>query len=187
MRKLVLGIIVLVCLDIGFVYYTSMGLQTDLALNRTPNQQVATAPAPPSVSNKATSVSKPPLAENTNDAADVAAVKVRSDNVSNNRESIARLSTQRRAAKAYSRMRERTSPARNQPLFEPVVFYVRRHSATASERLVSTKNSRDVELLSERPIGRHTPKRENKSLVARVWPVIKKPYEWVKIIGSKFN
>jgi hypothetical protein len=39
-----------------------------------------------------------------------------------------------------------------------------------------------------RPVAKALPKRENKSLVARLLvPVFKKPYGWMKALGSKLN
>ncbi|HTK37212.1 MAG TPA: hypothetical protein VL325_01855 [Pyrinomonadaceae bacterium] len=183
MRKLVLGIIALVCLDIGFVYYTSLGLQTDLAVNK---QQVATATALPGVSNNSTAVAGPSVTKNISDTPAVTAVKVRSEGISNNRESVSRLSTQRRAAHSYLRTKERMSPGRNQPIFAPLVFYVPRHTIAGAERPVF-KNTRYRKPTAEKRLPGYAPKHENRSLVARVWPVIKKPYEWMKVLGSKFN
>lgn len=177
MRKLVLGIIALVCLDIGFVYYTSKGLQTDLAVNKTPDQQAQTPAVPANISAKNA------------DTADITAVKARSENVSGNRES-ARLLSQRRTAsiKARSRTKERILADRNQPLFTPIVFYVPRQSAAVPQRTVPIKNRRELKpAAASKRLVKYTPKHENRSLVARVWPVVKKPYEWVKALGSKFN
>ena len=181
MRKLVLGILAVVCLDIGFVYYTSKGLQTDLAVNKTPGQQAVTAANPANVSG-------PSDAKKASDTADVAAVKARPENVSGNRET-ARMLSQRRTAsvKVRSRIRERIPADRNQPLFTPVVFYVPRHSAIVLKQAVPIKNTRNLKPAAEKRFVKYTPKRENRSLVARVWPVVKKPYEWVKALGSKFN
>ena len=181
MRKLILGIIALVFLDIGFVYYTSKGLQTDLAVNKIPDQQAVTAANPANVSGPSTSKNAP-------DTADVAAVKVRLKNVSVDRETV-RLLSQRRAAsvKVRSRIKERILADRNQPLFTPIVFYVPRQSAASPQRTVPLKNTRNLKPAAEKQFVKYIPKRENRSLVARVWPVIKKPYEWVKALGSKFN
>ena len=182
MRKLILGIIALVCLDIGFVAYTSADLQADLAVKKSP------VPAPADVSIDSTAAPGPSAAGNTIDPSDVAAVKAESDDISNIRKS-GRSSTERRmpVVKARPRMKERVLTARNQPLFTPIVFYVPRHSAVASKRTVAIKDTRDLKPAVEKQFTRYTPKTENRSLVARVWPVIKKPYEWIKVIGSKFN
>ena len=180
MRKLILGIIAVVCLDIGFVYYISKGIQTDLAVNKTPDQQAVTA-ANPAV------VSGPSAAKGAPDTADVAALKARRENVSGSMETV-RLSSQRRAAsaKVRSRTKQHVPTDRNQPLFSTIVFYVPRRPAVVTQRTVPFKNTRDL-----KPAGRqfvkYAPKRENRSLVARVWPVVKKPYEWVKALGSRFN
>jgi len=187
MRNLVLGIIALICLDIGFVYYTSVGLQRDLTVNKAPTpEQTATAAAPSDISNNLTAASGP-SADNTAGPTDIAGVKADSEEVLNDRG--VRPSMQRRASgvKARQRSNEYRSAARTKVIFATVIFYVPRHSTTATERVVYVKNTRELNPAAEKQFVRTAPKSENRSLVARVWPVIKKPYDWIKVLGSKFN
>lgn len=182
MRKLILGIIALVCLDIGFVAYTSVDLQADLVVKKSEVPNLANLPIVP------TELPVPPAAENVADSPDLADANVKSENISNNRE-IVRISMEPRMpnAKARLRKREHALTARNQPLFTPIVFYAPGTSAGGTNYIVAVKDVPSFKPAAEKQPVTHRPKPENRSLVARAWPVIKKPYEWIKVLGSKFN
>jgi hypothetical protein len=183
MRKLILGIIALVCLDIGFVAYTSMDLRENLAVKRSevPGPTDLALITPPTV------IPGPSATGNITDVPSAGPVKAESADISNNRYSF-RSSPQRKSTsiKVRSRMNERVPAGRNQPLFEPIVFYAPGPSTGETNYIVAVKDTSSLKP-ARKQFVRYRPKTENRSLVARAWPVIKKPYEWIKALGSKFN
>lgn len=74
----------------------------------------------------------------------------------------------------------------DKPTAKPVVRT--RTEPIVSSQLVAEKNTETFETLETDPLAKkETPRTENKSFIAKTQTILKKPFSWIKAIGSKLR
>jgi len=192
MRKLILAILAVICVDVGFVAYKSLADQTDSAskdVNVRSDREDLAKNSPTDV------IESPQPAEDLTTAepnADLAlstperSVPARPRHSRGNRIGqpvVGRTYT----AKLYSPERKTDLRLPNRiDLPSTIIYYpgqkpsdLRIDKETAGERLIDRRYD------SSNQSMKTPPRSENRSLIARAWPIIKKPYDWIKAVGSR--
>lgn len=190
MRKLILAIIGVICLDIGFVAYKSADDRGEVA-SRNVN-----------VSDRGRdSIANPPidLRESPQIPADLNATEPGSASTDARDDSIHPVRTTATRTGKIERSTYTANPRlrgvkRERPLAAKVylsnitIFY------PAPKPIEFKQEEKPV---ADAPIDRRAElanlpmstslRSGNRSLIARAWPIIKKPYDWIKAVGSRLN
>ncbi len=190
MRNLIIGIIAVIMVDIGFVTYVKNDNAADTTLAAVDTDEEGTNLAFDSVRDLAEA---PELAEQESLPDDATIVSKRDE--------IAALNfAERRKGKAEFELRavkkDRRLPTRGglhrspdiYALLKPIKIEIPNKSGGIIVKKELTKTPSVVRLadISEH-MAKHEPKPDNKSFVAIVLPVIKKPWDWIRAIGSKLR
>lgn len=172
MKKLILGIIAVFCLQVGFIVYNAPDTVGDMVSK--------TADYPVEPLNNATEPLE--LVDTLPDESDTV-LTARSDNPDAFRPVIAQhrgVSTQfeRRSVKVVAKAPIFRSTVITIPPQKPVEFSFKNEYAALATP-VSSENY-DVAVVETR-------RQEKRSLVSKALPIIKKPYDWLKAVGSKIK
>jgi hypothetical protein len=190
MRKLPLLILAVICVDIGFVAYMSSNRQAEIASEEFSKRSLRIV-APNSMYKLAGSASS-----KIDDSAvvSIGSTAVRSENSSR---SLATASRQFRSSVGSRNYTSRRPPVatRRVPAFSarrdlPIGnnTYALQKPEDVMIWYPGPKNPVERKLPEARPAAKALPKRENRSLVARLLvPIFKKPFGWIKALGSKLN
>jgi len=192
MRKLILAIVALVCVDMGFVGYMSVN-NADIALNYANALGKRTGLVANSPNNLTGS---PRIADNlTASGPDAASTPVTPEEIvpvpANQRHAnrIDRSAVGRRSyiAKLHLRgiKKDRMAPAPIEFRTTTILYAVRAPVEVKSDKEFAgyVPAERRSDLAAQTVKTR--PRFENRSLIARAMPIIKKPYDWIKAVGSR--
>jgi hypothetical protein len=194
MRKLILAIIAIICVDIGFVVYKSADDRADVASKDVNVRDQGTrfaADSPPNDLTESSRTADDLTTESPNaDTSGVTPEKSEPARASHPRtKKIGRSMIERQSYTAKLHLRGikkgRTLPTRVD-LPNITIFYAARKPSEfrvdkelAGEGLMGRRSD-----LSSQPL-KTPPRSEDRSLIARALPIIKKPYDWIKAIASR--
>ena len=177
MRKLILGILAVVCVQFAFVIYTALQSPMELAVGpvKSDPQMALSGPEP----------SEPDAAEET---VPEPAEPVPGDELEPTAPTPASIKPRR--AVTPIRLEEprffRTrveEPVRRSAEYFPAASESRTQSGVFETVVISYDRSAAISDCYVEEV----PKPRKRSYIAKAAPVIKKPWEWIKSIGSKFN
>jgi hypothetical protein len=177
MKKLIIGIVAIICLDIGFILSRSSAPEGEVAsVNLEKTGSVATAPpveAPVPVANDQPSA---PAAAKVDEIASRASIPVRKS-----------ITVQHRArSKSHSRNVARHRRTPSGPKFQDTTILYAVHKPIE----LKTANPPAAGGVTERSQlppkkAEAEPKKPNRSFIARAIPIVKKPYDWIKALATK--
>ncbi len=191
MNKLIGGIIAVICLQVGFVAYMASDTSPNTARNKSAAQTSSVTTArndlagnPPPAENRIM------IARGTSKETEFDELAVASSgNSTIEKPAPLRLVTHRknnielgpRVIRAFRR-----SPARSEPLFPTYTIAYQKPAIVDRENLANLKVAVETRssLSSEAKKANRSVK---KSFVAKTLPIIKKPYDWLKAIGSRLR
>lgn len=190
MRKLPLLIIAVICVDMGFVAFMSANRQAEIASQEF-NKPIRTIIPQPNLSSEFAK---------TNDSSVMSVASVKTEAAGNSRPSLAiepRVDRQFRSSLGSRGIAKRTLiatrkvpafPARTNSSIGRDTYAIRKPADVMIWYPGGPKKPVEAKLPEPRPATKELPKRENRSLVARLLvPIFKKPYGWIKAVGSRLN
>ena len=177
MRKLVLGILAVFCVQFAFVIFTALQSPLD----------VAVAPIDPDIitENPVFEPAKTPDAVDADTSLPEPDVTVAAAELKGNNDRFVAPSRRSRSLArpvAVETETSRVQAAANRP---SRYFTDSSESAVGVYETVVINYDRNP-VLSDCEMN-ETPKAKKRSYIAKAAPVIKKPWEWIKAVGSKFN
>ena len=177
MKKLIIGIVAIICLDIGFILSRSTAPEGEVAsVNLGETGSVATAPpadAPVPVTNVE------PAAPDVDKVEDIAvrpSIPVRKS-----------ITVQHRArSRTHGRILARHRRTPSGPKFQDTTILYAVHKPIE----LKTANPPAAGGVAERSQlppkkAEAEPKKPNRSFIARAIPIVKKPYDWIKALATK--
>ena len=176
MRKLVLGIFAVVCVQFAFVIYTALQSPLDLAVGPIFSDMIA--------DRTATDLDETPAAP----------VVDESENEGSGSEPSKKLESRQpshperaEAPERDQRSTDRTSPVEARPIRSDEGFETLRTAAPNDFETVVISYDRSPEISECDKIRYDAPQPKKRSYIAKAAPVVKKPWEWIKAVGSKLN
>ena len=177
MKKLIIGIVAIICLDIGFILSRSTAPEGEVAsVNLGETDSFASAP-PVEPPVPVTSVEpSAPEADRVEEIASRASVPARKTGALQHRA--------RSKSRGRILARHRRTPSR--PKFEDTTILYAVHRPIE----LKTANAPAAGAAAERrqlppKKAEAEPKKPNRSLIARAVPIVKKPYDWIKALAAK--
>lgn len=195
MRKLPLLILAVICVDIAFVAYMSADHQAEIASEEFSKFSRRIIPAPASKYELAgSSTSK------TSDSSGVSIASV-ADDAANPSRSLAAAPRVDRQFRSSVGSRDYTSKRMTAAVRRRIPAFPARRDLPMGNDTYASQKPADVTIWypgPRKPVEKNLPepkptralptKSENRSLVARLFvPIFKKPFGWIKALGSKLN
>ena len=189
MRNLIIGIIAVIVLDIGFVTYVKNDNAADITsavVNTTENEMNLALNSASDLTETPELAESEPLDATTETGStrpEIAAVNIPERRMGRTKFGMHPAKKERRRPNRLNSYQSLDLYA----LLKPITIEI-----PNAESRIKVRNE-PIEIIVDRPadISEHpakdTPKPDNKSFVASVLPVIKKPWDWIRAIGSKLK